>query len=416
VTTAIVLPLIVLMVVSFAVLMRWYERSHIGDAGDRAAAEAKRRRLSEPKGKTRLIRLGFSKRALNDPRPAGAVIAGTARPLAPALAGNGAARPVASLSRERARSKGSSPSGQSSLPPLSPDATVSFAEERHSTQIDAVLDALERELVGLTAVKQRIREIAALLLVDRTRRRFGLEAPRPTLHMCFTGSPGTGKTTVGTRMAELLYRLGYLEQDQLVAVMRDDLVAEYVGQTAPMTKRVLNKAMGGVLFIDEAYHLYRPDSSTDYGQEVIEILMQVMENDRDRLVVILAGYPERMQTFFRANPGMASRVAHHLEFPDYSLDELDAIGHLMLRQSSYEMSAEAHRAMREYLAREMEHPRFANGRSVRNTLELARLRHANRLMSQPDRLWTRAELMRIEAEDIPVEAIQHGTDSARLES
>jgi probable Rubsico expression protein CbbX len=287
------------------------------------------------------------------------------------------------------------------------DATVTFAAERQAAGIDEVLEALDNDLVGLVPVKKKVQEIAALLLVDGARRRFGLDAPRPNLHMCFTGPPGTGKTTVALRMADLLHRLGYLEQGQLVHAMRDDLVGEYIGQTAPKTKRVLDRAMGGVLFIDEAYYLYRIGDSLDYGQEVIDILLQVMENDRDRLVVILAGYKDRMDGFFSSNPGMSSRIAHHLDFAAYELDELTAIGQLMLERSRYYLSEDAEAALREYLRRQMAEPRFANARSVRNELERARLRHAHRLASDLHRNWTRDDLMRLEPADIL-------TDSAGL--
>ena len=280
------------------------------------------------------------------------------------------------------------------------DATVTFAAERRDAGIDEVLDALDAEMVGLVPVKKKVQEVAALLLVDRARNRFGLEAPRPNLHMCFTGPPGTGKTTVAMRMADLLHRLGYLEQGQLVHAMRDDLVGEYIGQTAPKTKRILDRAMGGVLFIDEAYYLYRDNDSKDYGQEAIEILLQVMENDRDKLVVILAGYKDRMDTFFGSNPGMSSRIAHHLDFAAYEVGELAAIARLMLKQTRYYLSEEAEEAFRHYITRQMDDPRFANARSVRNELERARLRHAHRLTSYPDRNWTRDDLMRIEPADI----------------
>jgi probable Rubsico expression protein CbbX len=266
---------------------------------------------------------------------------------------------------------------------LSPDDTVTFAAERRAAGIDEVLGALDRELVGLAPVKKHIQEIAGLLLVNRARERFGLQTPRPNLHMCFTGAPGTGKTTVGLRMAELLHRLGYLDDGHLVAAMRDDLVGEYVGQTAPKTKKILNQAMGGVLFIDEAYYLYRAESERDYGQEAIEILLQVMENQREDLVVVLAGYRDRMDTFFSANPGMASRIAHHIDFPDYELDELVAIGRLLLERENYHLSPAAERTVRDYLARRMRQPRFANARSVRNALERARLRHAARMLAEP---------------------------------
>ena len=280
------------------------------------------------------------------------------------------------------------------------DATVTFADERRSAGIDEVLDALDADLIGLVPVKKKVQEVAALLLVDRARNRFGLEAPRPNLHMCFTGPPGTGKTTVALRMADLLHRLGYLEQGQLVHAMRDDLVGEYIGQTAPKTKRMLGRAMGGVLFIDEAYYLYRDSDSKDYGREAIEILFQVMENDRDKLVVILAGYKDRMDDFFGSNPGMVSRIAHHLDFAAYEVGELADIARLMLRQTRYYLSDEAEGAFRHYITRQMREPRFANARSVRNELERARLRHAHRLTSDPDRSWTRDDLMRIEPIDI----------------
>jgi probable Rubsico expression protein CbbX len=263
--------------------------------------------------------------------------------------------------------------------PLPDDASVDLAAEREAAGVDAVLGALDAELVGLAPVKTRIREIAALLLVDRVRARFGLATDPPNLHMCFTGNPGTGKTTVALRMAELLHRLGYLRRGHVVSVTRDDLVGQYVGHTAPKTKEALKRAMGGVLFIDEAYYLYRAENERDYGAESIEILLQFMENHRDDLVVILAGYADRMETFFASNPGMSSRIAHHLEFPDYTLDELTAIGSLTLKRQRYRLSPAAAETFREYLARRMAQPRFANARSVRNALERARLRHANRL-------------------------------------
>ncbi len=278
------------------------------------------------------------------------------------------------------------------------DAVVDLAAERATAGVDAVLGALDAELVGLAPVKTRIREIAALLLVDRVRARFGLAADPPSLHMCFTGNPGTGKTTVALRMAELLHRLGYLRRGHVVAVTRDDLVGQYVGHTAPKTKEALKRAMGGVLFIDEAYYLYRAENERDYGAESIEILLQFMENHRDDLVVILAGYADRMEAFFASNPGMSSRIAHHLEFPDYTLDELAAIGALMLERQRYRLSAEAEETFRGYLARRMAQPRFANARSVRNALERARLRHANRLAAAAGPLGL-DDLVRLEPAD-----------------
>jgi len=283
---------------------------------------------------------------------------------------------------------------------LPPEATITLAAERRETGVDEVFDALDRDLVGLAPVKRKIEEIGSLLLVDRVRQQFGLEAPRPNLHMCFTGEPGTGKTTVALRMADLLHRLGYLEQGHLVHAMRDDLVGQYVGHTAPKTRAVLDKAMGGVLFIDEAYYLYRAADPQDFGQEAIEILLQVMENEREDLVVILAGYKDRMDDFFGSNPGMSSRIAHHIDFAAYELDELLAIGRLMLDQTRYYLSEEGEEAFRAYLIHRMQQPRFANARSVRNELERARLRHAHRLAAQLDRHWGRDDLMRIEPTDL----------------
>jgi probable Rubsico expression protein CbbX len=268
--------------------------------------------------------------------------------------------------------------------------------------IESVLAQLDRELIALAPVKRRLREIAALLVVDGLRRQVGLTAARPTLHMCFTGNPGTGKTTVALRAADILYRLGYIARNQVVSVTRDDLVGQYVGHTAPKTKEVLKRAHGGVLFIDEAYYLYRPENERDYGVEAIEILLQVMENQRDSLVVVLAGYRDRMDEFFSLNPGMASRIAHHIDFPDYSTDELLAIGKLMLTEASYELGPDAESALRLELAQGAQDPRFAHARSVRNAIERARLRHANRLYAaaRAGAAPTATDLMRIESADV----------------
>ncbi len=277
-------------------------------------------------------------------------------------------------------------------------ATV--ADVLAASQVEAVLDELDRELVGLVPVKQRIRDIAALLVIDKLRGELDLQAQMPSLHMSFTGNPGTGKTTVAMRMAQILLRLDYVRKGHLVAVTRDDLVGQYIGHTAPKTKEVLKKAMGGVLFIDEAYYLYRPENERDYGQEAIEILLQVMENQRDDLVVILAGYRDRMDTFFRSNPGLSSRIAHHLEFPDYQADELLQIGDGMLAQMNYRFDGEARAAFADYLARRIAQPHFANARSVRNAIDRMRLRQASRLFADRERVLTRDDLTTIVAADI----------------
>ena len=262
------------------------------------------------------------------------------------------------------------------------------------------MDELERDLVGLVPVKQRIRDISALLVIDKLRRNLGLEAQAPSLHMSFTGNPGTGKTTVAMRMAQILHRLGYVRKGHLVAVTRDDLVGQYIGHTAPKTKEVLKKAMGGVLFIDEAYYLYRPENERDYGQEAIEILLQVMENQRDDLVVILAGYKDRMDTFFKSNPGMSSRIAHHLDFPDYAGDELLQIGERMLDGMHYRFGPGAREVFAEYLGLRLKQPHFANARSVRNALDRARLRQASRLFADRDRALTKDDLSTIDVADL----------------
>ena len=288
----------------------------------------------------------------------------------------------------------------SESPATRPDAAVDLEAELRESNVEEVLEQLDRELVGLAPVKTRIREIAALLLVDRLRRKLELSAETPTLHMCFTGNPGTGKTTVAMRMADILHRLGYVRKGHLVAVTRDDLVGQYIGHTAPKTKEVLKKAMGGVLFIDEAYYLYRPENERDYGQEAIEILLQVMENQRDDLVVILAGYKSKMDRFFQSNPGMRSRIAHHIDFPDYTAEELFAIAQLMLRQMNYRFSPEAEEVFREYIRRRMQMPHFANARSIRNALDRARLRQANRLFANRGARLSREDLITIQPEDI----------------
>ena len=276
----------------------------------------------------------------------------------------------------------------------------SVAEVLAESQVEQVLAELDSDLVGLAPVKTRIRDIAALLVIDTLRANLGLESQAPSLHMCFTGNPGTGKTTVAMRMAQILHRLGYVRKGHMVAVTRDDLVGQYIGHTAPKTKEVLKKAMGGVLFIDEAYYLYRPENERDYGQEAIEILLQVMENQRDDLVVILAGYKNRMDTFFQSNPGMSSRIAHHIDFPDYSVPELQQIGLCMLAQQNYRFDAEATGAFERYLHLRMQQPHFANARSVRNALDRARLRQASRLFADRNRPLTADDLTTITGPDL----------------
>jgi probable Rubsico expression protein CbbX len=278
--------------------------------------------------------------------------------------------------------------------------SVNLQEEYAKTEISKILNLLDEELVGLAPVKSRIREIAALLLIDKLRRNLGITSANPGLHMSFTGSPGTGKTTVGLKMADILYKLGYIKKGHLLTVTRDDLVGQYIGHTAPKTKEVLKKAMGGVLFIDEAYYLYKPDNDRDYGSEAIEILLQVMENQRDELVVILAGYKEPMDKFYESNPGLSSRIANHIDFPDYTTPELLQIAKLMLQDQQYRLTPDAESALVRYIEKRKEKPLFANARSVKNALDRARMRQANRIFDSRGQVLTKKELVNLEASDL----------------
>ena len=279
---------------------------------------------------------------------------------------------------------------------------VNLQEEYNKTDIQGVINQLEEDLVGLAPVKARIKEIAALLLVQRLRKNLGLglNSTSVGLHMSFTGSPGTGKTTVALKMADILYKLDYSRKGHLMTVTRDDLVGQYIGHTAPKTKEILKKAMGGVLFIDEAYYLYKPDNERDYGSEAIEILLQVMENQRDDLVIIFAGYKDRMDKFYESNPGLASRITNHVHFPDYEPDELRQIGVNMIEEQQYMLTPEAEDALMEYIKVRMEKPLFANARSVRNALDRARMRQANRIFETSSDLLTKSDLVTIQAEDL----------------
>ncbi len=294
------------------------------------------------------------------------------------------------------------------------DAPVDLGAAFRESRIQELLDEIDRELVGLAPVKARIRDIASLLLVAKLREQAGLATERPTLHMSFTGRPGTGKTTVAQRMAKILHRLGFVRKGHLVVATRDDLVGQYVGHTAPKTKEVVKRAMGGVLFIDEAYYLYRPENERDYGQEAIEMLLQVMENQRDDLVVILAGYRDRMETFYGSNPGFHSRIAHHIDFPDYALEELLDIAQLILTAQQYHTDEGSRQALREYLQLRMQQPHFANARSVRNALDRAKLRQASRLVAAGGSI-TASELSRIDAADIRQSRVFQEADPPRTD-
>ncbi|MCT0229769.1 CbbX protein [Synechococcus sp. CS-1324] len=292
--------------------------------------------------------------------------------------------------------------------PVDDDTPVDLRAAYDSTGVDEVLVQLDRELIGLKPVKTRIREIAALLVVERARKQVGLATGAPSLHMSFTGHPGTGKTTVAERISDILHRLGYVRKGHLVTATRDDLVGQYIGHTAPKTREMLKRAMGGVLFIDEAYYLYRPENERDYGAEAIEILLQVMENNRDDLVVIFAGYKDRMDVFYQSNPGLSSRVANHIDFPDYTAEELLAIAKLIMAAESYRFSEEGSAAFSDYIQRRMQLPFFANARSIRNAIDRARMRQANRLFKHLGPGLTKRDLITIEASDITASRVFQG--------
>ena len=279
---------------------------------------------------------------------------------------------------------------------------LNLQEEYKKTNIQGIIDQLEEDLVGLVPVKARIKEISALLLVQRLRKNLGLglKSAAVGLHMSFTGSPGTGKTAVANRMADILFKLGYIRKGHLITVTRDDLVGQYIGHTAPKTKEVLKRAMGGVLFIDEAYYLYKPDNERDYGSEAIEILLQVMENQRDDLVVIFAGYKDRMDSFYESNPGLSSRVANHIDFPDYTPEELIKIGRLILEEQQYRMTPDAEAALLQYVEKRSQLPLFANARTISNAIDAARMRHANRMFNSGDAILTKSDLVTLTVQDI----------------
>merc|ERR1719324_2164218 len=239
-----------------------------------------------------------------------------------------------------------------------PDATKAGTVDDYMFKegVKDILEKLDYDLVGLKPVKARVKEIASLLVVDKMRLKLGLETSVPSLHMGFTGAPGTGKTTVALRMGQILQRMGYCRTGHVVVATRDDLVGQYVGHTAPKTKEMVKKAMGGILLVDEAYYLYNAANDRDYGQESIEILLNVMENNKEDLIVVMAGYADRMASFYNNIPGLNSRIGNHIEFPDYSADELTHIGEVMCRELEYQMAPGSREALTEYMEMRKEMP------------------------------------------------------------
>merc|ERR1711937_546174 len=243
---------------------------------------------------------------------------------------------------------------------------------------------------------------------DKMRMKLGFDTAVPSLHMCFTGAPGTGKTTVAVRMGQILAKMGYCRGGHVVVATRDDLVGQYVGHTAPKTKEMVKKAMGGILLVDEAYYLYNAANDRDYGQESIEILLNIMENNKDDLVVAVAGYRDRMDAFFSYIPGMQSRIGNHIDFPNYKVDELVGIAEVMARDLEYEIDAEAYKTFTEYIKVRMDLPYFSNARTVHNAMDRARMNAAIRtfekyaIEGENNGMCTVEDLKNIKAEDFQV--------------
>ena len=277
---------------------------------------------------------------------------------------------------------------------------INLQKEYKNTQIKRILNNLNKDLIGLKPIKSRIQEIAALLLIDKVKTKLGIKTVNPGLHMSFTGNPGTGKTLIGFKMADILYQLEYINKGHLLSVTRDDLVGQYIGHTAPKTKAILKKAKGGVLFIDEAYYLYKPNNERDYGSEAIEILLQVMENQRNDLVIIFAGYKKPMNKFYESNPGLFSRITNHINFPNYSIVELLQISKQILNEEQYQLTNESEISLTNLLEKEKEKNNFANARTIKNLLDKARLKQASRIFDNPTKVLTKYDLITLESMDI----------------
>jgi probable Rubsico expression protein CbbX len=234
------------------------------------------------------------------------------------------------------------------------------------TGIEDILSTMDKELVGLKNVKNRVKEISSVLLFDRIREIKELSSLNSSLHMAFTGRPGTGKTSVAAKIALVLRSLGYLTKGHITNVTREDLVGQYVGHTAPKTREQLQQAQGGILFIDEAHHLYKPDNERDYGSEAIELLLQVMENQRDDLILIFAGGKANIDKFFNSNPGISSRIGNHVDFKDYDVADLTDITKFLLHNDNrFKFTDEALEILVFYIGQLISFPAFANARTVK---------------------------------------------------
>ena len=249
---------------------------------------------------------------------------------------------------------------------LTQSDSIDIKECYKQTGISDILNTLDQELVGLKTVKNRVREISSVLLFDRIREIQELPVLNSSLHMAFTGRTGTGKTSVATKIALVLRSLGYLTKGHLTNVTREDLVGQYVGHTAPKTREQLQKAKGGILFIDEAYQLYKPDNERDYGAEAIELLLQVMENQRDDLIIIFAGAKDKLEKFFNSNPGVSSRIGNHINFNDYTTSELVEITKFLLHNDNrYKFNDETIKILEFYLDQFTKFPAFSNVRTIK---------------------------------------------------
>lgn len=294
--------------------------------------------------------------------------------------------PKTERERQAAESVASASKGATSPPPT----------------LDELLAKLDK-LVGLEAVKKEIKTLVNVARVREMRRKEGLKVPPSGYHMVFVGPPGTGKTTIARLLGSIFHALGLLSRGHLTEVDRAELVAGYVGQTAIKTDAVVKDAIGGVLFIDEAYSLAPEDSGNDFGAEAIETLLKLMEDHRDDLVVIAAGYRERMESFIESNPGLRSRFTRFIDFPDYSPEELTAIFTRMVEEDGYTLGPGALDSVKAILVREYESrgANFGNARLVRNLFERSLTSQANRLVSSTP---SRADLCVIAESDITAAA------------
>lgn len=266
-----------------------------------------------------------------------------------------------------------------------PEKKVSFAIQsqdirQYYQEVLDVIEMINKEFINLSDVKKQIEEISSLLIFDKIRKANNFAPLINCMHLVFTGKTGTGKTVVGVKMALILRNLGYLTKGHILTVSRDDLVGQYIGHTAPKAADCLQQANGGILFIDNAYTIYQPDNERDYGSEAVEMILQVMENQRDDLVIIFSGEKEKMEKFFHTNPGISSRVGNHIHFKDYTVNDLIKIADsLLLKEYRYKINIEALKILEFYLSQLVQHETFINARTVKALVNQLLCYHAANL-------------------------------------